>query len=117
MGYRSDVVVIIHKDIIADWMQHLCQHEEAREIVFSDRDHSDTNFNNEGHLLYRWTSVKWYDIYDEVTQINDFLNSQDDENFRFVRTGEEGEDYEEEGYLCSDLVFAVVTNYINIDGI
>ena len=117
MGYRSDVILIIHKNIIPDWMQHLCQYEGARNLVLSERDHSDTNFNNEGHLLYRWTSIKWYDIYDEINQIVEFINSQDDENFRFVRCGEEGDDTEQEGYLLDDFVYPVVTNYIAVDAI
>ena len=115
MGYRSDVIVIIHKEIIPEWMQHLCQYEKARELVFQDRDHSDTNFNNEGHLLYRWTNVKWYDAYCEIQEISEFLSKADPDKFRFVRAGEEGEDTETQGYLLEDRVYPVVSNYIALD--
>ena len=118
MGYRSDVVLIIHKEKITEWMQHLCQHESSRELVLSYRDYSDANFNGEGHLLYRWTSIKWYDTFDEIQEITAFIDGlEDGDHYRFVRTGEEGDDYEERGYLAQNQVYPVVTNYINIDGI
>ena len=110
MGYRSEVIIIIHKQLIPEWLQMLCQNEAARELVFSDRDESETDFNNEGHLMYRWENIKWYDTYDCVSSIENWLNSQDEEFVRFVRCGEEGDDTEEIGWLASSQVYPVVYN-------
>ncbi len=116
MGYRSDVIVIIHRDIIPQWLQMLCQNKEARELVFSYRDDSNKNFADEGHLFYRWNSVKWYDSYECVGAINKFLGDiEDGEHYRYVRAGEEGDDVEADGFLHSESVFPVVENYIEID--
>ena len=110
MGYRSEVIIIIHKEIIPEWLQMLCQNEAARELIFSDRDESETDFNNEGHLMYRWDNIKWYDSYDCVSSINKWLHEQDEELVRLVRCGEEGDDTEEIGWVVSDQVYPVVYN-------
>ena len=63
-----------------------------------------------GAFLFRWTGIKWYDSYEEIQAIQDFIDwcEGDDievdgkivqaaEYYRFVRIGEEMEDVEERG--------------------
>ena len=96
-------------------MDHLPDSSEVRELV-KDADHNfsvnlldktaplatDAGADYEGKLY--WDYVKWYDGYDEVGFIEEFLESIPDEDYRFIRLGEDSDDNEERGeYFDSDI--------------
>ena len=115
MGYRSEVVLAISKQIMPHFLAVLAKEPETRPLIFKHHDHLDQNYNNEGTLLVTWGGIKWYDSYPEIQAINDFiqeLESDEVEGFdlpkgewqgehvRFVRLGENYDDCEERGELC-----------------
>ena len=51
----------------------------------------------EDHVKYYFSSIKWHESYPLVTNIVSFLNSLESENYGFVRVGKELGDIETEG--------------------
>ena len=111
MGYRSQVVLAVSKELMPHFLIDMAKSPKARELVFGDNDELDQDYQDEGHFFVRWDSVKWYDTYDDVTAIQNFVDAagSDDfelsdgegdssENFRFVRIGEDSSDVDCNGY-------------------
>ena len=111
MGYRSQVVLAVSKELMPHFLSVMAKVPEARELVFGHNDELDQDYQDEGHFFVRWDSVKWYDTYDDVTAIQNFVDAagSDDfelsdgegdssENFRFVRIGEDSSDVDCNGY-------------------
>ena len=103
MGYRSEVVLAVNKEIMPEFLAYLATNDEAKLVVFSDHCHLDQDYCGEGHLLVNWTSIKWYEGYPDVDVIEKFTCEMDadtdkGEMFRFVRVGEDYEDIENRGY-------------------
>ena len=117
MGYRSEVVLAVSKKMMPHFLGHLSQCDDAAyKFVFMEADKKIEDYDGEGTNVFSWDHVKWYDSYPEVKAITDFVSMNTDylysvgkdfddhsyaEHFRFVRMGEDNEDIEEEGWLCS----------------
>ena len=117
MGYRSEVVLAVSKKMMPHFLGHLSQCDDAAyKFVFMETDKKIEDYDGEGTTVFSWDHVKWYESYPEVKAINDFVQMNTDylysvgkdfddhcyaEHFRFVRMGENYDDIEEEGYLCS----------------
>ena len=103
MGYRSEVVLAVNKEIIPEFLAHLATNDASKRLVFSEACRLDQDYEGEGHLLVNWTSIKWHESYPEVNVIEKFTCEMDEETdksemFKFVRVGEDYEDIEERGY-------------------
>ena len=103
MGYRSEVVLAVDKEIMPEFLAHLATNDEAKTMVFADHCHLDQDYCDEGHLLVTWNSIKWYESYPEVNVIEKFISEMEEaadksEMFRFVRIGEDYDDVENRGY-------------------
>ena len=103
MGYRSDVVLAVNKEIMPEFLAYLATNDEAKRMVFSDHCELNQDYEGEGHLLVAWTGIKWYDGYPDVDVIEKFTCELDAdmekvEMFRFVRIGEDYEDIVTRGY-------------------
>ena len=103
MGYRSEVVLAVNKEIMPEFLAHLATNDQAKSLVFSEHCHLDQDYCGEGHLLVNWTDIKWYEGYPDVDVIEKFTCEMDEdtensEMFRFIRVGEEYEDIEVRGY-------------------
>ena len=117
MGYRSVVALAVSKKMMPHFLGHLSQCEDAAyKFVFLETDKKIKDYDGDGTTMFLWESIKWYDSYPEVRAITDFVQMNTDylysasedfdnhsyaEHFRFVRMGEDNEDIEEEGWLCS----------------
>tara|TARA_R100000995_G_scaffold80276_1_gene51930 strand:- start:496 stop:885 length:390 start_codon:yes stop_codon:yes gene_type:complete len=118
MGYRSEVVLAVSKKMMPHFLGHLSQCDDAAyKFVFMETDKKIEDYDGEGTTVFSWDHIKWYEHYPEVKAINDFVEQRTEflcqiaidndefkdwgENFRFVRIGEEYEDIEVEGWLCS----------------
>ena len=117
MGYRSEVVLAVHKQVMGKFLQLIGQHEEMKAMCFSHSDEVRENYNGEGNFLFRWSGIKWYDSFPEVAAINEFMqwchdNEIEDKNFpeeqatgseffKFLRVGEDQDDIVQDGY-CED---------------
>lgn len=47
--------------------------------------------------FFHWDSVKWYLVFEEIACINSVMEELDDEDFLFIRIGEDFEDLEIQG--------------------
>ena len=113
MGYRSEVVLVVGKEVMPQFMVTMAKSPDARALCFAEADQRHEDYDGKGNMLFAWDCIKWYDSYEGVAAIGDFLDwcdgedvpSQDakgervsgDECYRFVRIGEEIEDIEERG--------------------
>ena len=104
MGYRSQVVLAISKELIPFLLLAISKNKEAEELVFK-YGNLDRNYENDKSWLMVWDSIKWYEGSADIDAIEQFLDdaehgdwkiTDDDGNevhseelFRFARVGEE----------------------------
>ena len=112
MGYRSEVILAVGPEVMPQFMVTMAKSPEARRMCFSDADTMIKDYCDiEGAFLFRWSYIKWYDSFEEVAAIQDFIEwcqseqievdgkqVNADEYYRFVRIGEEMDDNEVEGW-------------------
>jgi len=128
MGYRSEVVLVVGKEVMPRFMITMAKSPQARALCFADADQRHEDYEEKGSMLFAWDGIKWYDSYEGIAAIADFLDwcdgemvpvsderkAQDksptpvthvhgDECYRFVRVGEELEDIEERGNAFWDV--------------
>ena len=122
MGYRSEVVLVVGKEVMPQFMVTMAKSSDARSLCFAEADQRHEDYDGKGNMLFAWSCIKWYDSYEGVAAIQDFLDWCDSEDvpvsdeqkaqdksptpvthvgggdcYRFVRVGEELEDIEERG--------------------
>ena len=121
MGYRSEVVLVVGKEVMPQFMVTMAKSPDARALCFGEAKRQE-DYEEKGNMLFSWFDIKWYDSYEGVRAIEDFLDWCDSEHvpvseeqakadmsptpithvdgdqcYRFVRIGEEVEDMEERG--------------------
>ena len=121
MGYRSEVVLVVGKEVMPQFMVTMAKSPDARALCFGEARRQE-DYEEKGNMLFSWFDIKWYDSYEGVRAIEDFLDWCDSEHvpvseeqakadmsptpithvdgdqcYRFVRIGEEIEDIEERG--------------------
>ena len=113
MGYRSQVVLAISKELIPFLMLATSKNKEAEALVFKDADKFDRNYENDKSWLLMWDGIKWYEGYPDIDAIEKFIDDAEsgdwvitnddgqdvhsEELFRFVRVGEEHGDVDVRG--------------------
>lgn len=101
MGYRSEVAFVLSNkasNLLIEKLDTLSK--EEKKDVQSLLEHFDEHHVHEsGAELYYWTWIKWYPEYIAVSVIEDFLRSLEEEDFYFIRLGEELGDIEQFGYF------------------
>jgi len=128
MGYRSEVVLAVHKQVMGKFLQLVGQNDEMKTMCFSDAEVRE-DYAGEGNFLFRWSGIKWYTGYSGIDAVNEFMEwchetDIKDENFpedrqptgseffKFVRVGEDSDDIVSDGY-CED--FGIYTQtYIEV---
>ena len=102
MGYRSDVGLALSKvgaDSLQKKLSSLDKDSETffkvTELLKYARKHM--KHEETGSELYLWDYLKWYDSYSEVRFIEDLMGELEDEEFLFLRIGEDMNDNEEKG--------------------
>jgi len=134
MGYRSQVVLAISKQLRPAFMAALAPNKEATALVFNDHDTLDLDYGGDGSLLVVWDGIKWYSgMGDNVIDLIDkFVDdagcdtwefeedpphqapgagSASSEHFRFVRVGEESDDITVRGEGFWDIYPSTMINY------
>ena len=104
MGYRSQVVLAISKHLIPFMLLATSKNKVTEELVFKDTDTFNRDYQGDKSWLMVWGSIKWYDSYEEISTIMEFVEkaAADDiefevdgepqssaEHIRFVHVGEE----------------------------
>ena len=117
MGYRSEVVLAVHKQVMGKFLQLIGQNDEMKTLCFSDAEVTE-NYNGDGNFLFQWSGIKWYPDFEGIEAITEFMEWCHDaiikdeslpedrqplgiEFFKFLRVGEESDDIEHDGY-CED---------------
>ena len=112
MGYRSEVILAVGPEVMPQFMVTMAKSPEARKLCWGDTDNLIEDYGGDkGAFLFRWADIKWYDSYEAIEAIQDFIewcNSEDievdgkmqqaAEYFRFVRIGEEMDDNDVDGW-------------------
>ena len=112
MGYRSDVILAVGPEVMPQFMVTMAKSPAARELCWADHDEMIKDYcDTKGAFLFRWTGIKWYDSYECVQAIQDFIDWCEnetieiegkevpaDEYYRFVRIGESMDDNESQGW-------------------
>jgi len=112
MGYRSEVILAVGPEVMPQFMVTMAKSEEARELCWANHDEMVKDYCGEkGAFLFRWGHIKWYDSYECVQAIIDFMDWCEGERievegkevdaseyYRFVRIGEEMDDNETQGW-------------------
>lgn len=83
MGYRSLAVLVI-KDIVL--VDSLLKRSKLPKL-FAEAD--STHTNNLGKY-WVWESIKWYEEYPDIKEIQDFISSLDDDEYGLLVLGEDG---------------------------
>jgi len=112
MGYRSEVVIAISKDLMPHFLTVFAKEPGCRTMVFKDHDYMNEDYDGKETFVVSWSSIKWYEQYPEVGALSQFIDKCDGdeiegieepwEHFRFRRLGEEVEDMVEKGYMHSN---------------
>ena len=115
MGYRSQVVLAISKQLRPAFMAALAPNKEATALVFNHHDTLDLDYGGDGSLLVVWDGIKWYsgtgdkvidlidkfvddagcdtwEFEDDPLDLDSDAGSASSEHFRFVKVGEESDD-------------------------
>ena len=108
MGYRSEVVLIVGKEVMPQFLTTLAKCPEARNLCFRDTNMRIRDFQGDGNILFNWTYVKWDNDYDPVESLDDFMDWCDgeysaDEHYRFILLGDETDDNVIRGYGFDDV--------------
>jgi len=127
MGYRSQVVLAISKELIPFLMLATSKNKEAEALVFQHADKFDRNYEGEKSWLLMWDGIKWYESYPAVDAIEKFVTeaecdeyniTDDDGNkvlssdlIRFVRVGEDNGDIEVRGSGYLDITPVTYIEY------
>jgi len=107
MGYRSQAVLVVGKEVMPQFLTTMAKSPEARRLCWSDHDKMIKDYDGEGNILFAWSYIKWYEGYEPIDAINDFMDwcegEEKEEEFRFVRVGEATDDTVERGWLTQDV--------------
>ena len=114
MGYRSEVVFAIAPPLVDKFLAVMAASEKVRDLVKYNEDYKEGirfNYYNEGDIVVNLSSIKWYEGYEEVFKIKEFIddavndNEGGEDNVRFVRIGEDPQDQEVMGYYEDDQIY------------
>lgn len=112
MGYRSQVVMAISKELVPFLLLATSKCKETEELVFK-YGNLERNYENDKSWLLVWDGIKWYEGYSDIDAIEKFIDDAEsgdwvitnddgqdvhsEELFRFVRVGEEFGDIDVRG--------------------
>lgn len=110
MGYRSDVCLALNNTGVAALKEKLASPDTSKNtrseveslLAYADKHLVDAE---SGAECWKWNDVKWYDdplYYPDVDFVEGFITELDDDNYRFMRIGEDYDDAEVRGYFLDD---------------
>ena len=117
MGYRSEVVFIVAKEVMPQFLATMAKSPQARAMCFSETDMRIKDFQGNGNILFNWNGIKWHEGYEEIDAIVDFMDWCDSETiktddgdewdgedfYRFCRVGEDTDDNVMRGMAFDDV--------------
>jgi hypothetical protein len=121
MGYRSDVVLAIAPEAASAFMALCAKKPEVMQLCH-DADVFRSGYEQPGDYLMHWPSIKWYKDYPEIDELMTFIEHLESDDlakfgekdlpdglqwsdcFKFIRIGEDSEDYDQRGYGFPDIM-------------
>ena len=107
MGYRSEAAIALHKN--TEVRLRLSDKKEVVDLL----DETPHKTEHEYSTTYFYSGYKWYSTYSGVAAMEDYLDTLEDEEFGFIRIGEESGDIETKGSPYEygiDIVQEIVEN-------
>ena len=120
MGYRSEVVLAVAEKVMPQFLATMAKSAETRRLCFQDHCDMVKDYYGKGNILFRWDSIKWYEGYEEVDALTNFMDwcDEEDENeisheieYRFVRVGENYDDIVQRGEGFDEIYPAIEVRY------
>ena len=117
MGYRSEVVLAVAEKVMPQFLATMAKCPETRKLCFQDHDDMINDYDGKGNLLFRWSSIKWYEGYEEIDALSNFMDWCDDDTddlddgYQFVRVGEDHDDIIYRGYGFPDIYPSTAVHY------
>jgi len=121
MGYRSQVVLAITPEVAPAFLALCAKHPEVMKLC-QDADDFTSGYEQPGDYFMHWSSIKWYEDYPEIDKLDAFVCSLEEDDlteygegadpkdgewhecFKFIRIGEDSEDYDQRGLGFPDIV-------------
>tara|TARA_Y100000310_G_scaffold338056_1_gene426702 strand:+ start:463 stop:837 length:375 start_codon:yes stop_codon:yes gene_type:complete len=116
MGYRSEVVFAVSKEVVPALMCLFAKKPEVQKLCTVDSE-LDTDYQD-GWLM-RWDWIKWYESDTVINDLANFIEALESDDlsdygldddadgwyhhFKFIRIGEEYEDIESKGWGFDDI--------------
>ena len=105
MGYYSDVALCLTKNGMDQLKSALVQAERnnpdnfaaTKMLIGGEPSNID---EGTGGVVSLWKGEKWYEEFAEVAFVEAFMDSLSDEDFLFIRLGEDYDDIETRGSFC-----------------
>mgnify|MGYP000550095937 CR=1 FL=1 len=105
MGYYSDVALCLTKNGMGQLKSALVQAERnnpenfaaIKMLIAGEPSKID---EGSGSVVFLWEGEKWYDEFDEIAFVGEFMNNLPHEDFLFIRLGEDYDDIETRGSFC-----------------
>jgi hypothetical protein len=91
MGYTSDLCIALKDKVV---LEAVLKKNFPR--ILGDPKSCEIT-EHDGATYYEIFNVKWYEDYPDVQEVDSFLNALEDEDFGFIRAGENNDDTEERG--------------------
>ena len=60
MGYRSEVVLAVSKEVLPQFLVTLAKSPETRAMCYQHADRRVDDYDGEGGVLFHWYGAKWY---------------------------------------------------------
>lgn len=119
MGYRSDIGLALTQSAVQRMHQKLNSLDKNSEafsvitdfIIYADKHHEDADTGAE---VYLWNYVKWYDDFKEVSFLEELMQELNEQDYLFIRTGEDYDDTEVQGYFWDNPFDLKLSRAINI---
>ena len=105
MGYYSDVALCLTKNGMDQLKTALAEAERnnpdsfaaIKRLIGGEPSKID---EGSGSAVFLWEGEKWYAEFDEVAFVAKLTDSLPDQDFRFIRLGEDYDDIETRGSFC-----------------
>lgn len=91
MGYRSDIAFAVKRSAFADMWR------SDPETMTKITDYADSIVKKGDSILVLWSYIKWYPEYNEIGKFEILMNNLENEDYHFLRIGEDSSDSEECG--------------------
>lgn len=93
MGYRSQVVIALS---IESYTKHSLLIKDLPTLLSENKPQKHEQLKA---VFWSFDEIRWYDAYSDISEIGSFLSELNEEDYGFIRIGEEINDIDIEGNI------------------